>query len=56
MARQRRDLAVEQLPVDEKPKAGVYVGLLFVSTGALVTGIIFLVMVLNRYGWALSSQ
>lgn len=29
----------------------VYVGLLFVSVGALLTGCIFLVLELNSYGW-----
>lgn len=29
----------------------VYVGLLFVSVGALITGCIFLVLELNSYGW-----
>ena len=30
----------------------IYVGLLFVSTAALITGISFLVTELNNYGWA----
>lgn len=34
----------------------VYVGLLFVSTGALLTGISFLVMELNNYGWAFPGK
>ena len=29
----------------------VYVGLLFVSVGALLTGIIFLALEMNRHGW-----
>lgn len=33
----------------------IYVGLLFVSAAALVTGCIFLVMQLNAYGWKLAS-
>lgn len=31
----------------------IYVGLLFVSTGALITGISFLVTELNSYGWSI---
>lgn len=29
----------------------VYVGLLFVSLASLITGIIFLVLELNKYSW-----
>lgn len=38
-----------------KPKAApapdIYVGLLFVSVAALIGGITFLVLELNKYGW-----
>jgi len=34
----------------------IYVGLLFVSTGALITGISFLVSELNNYGWAIPGR
>ena len=33
------------------PPPDVYVGLLFVSIAALTTGIILLVLELNRYNW-----
>jgi hypothetical protein len=35
----------------EDPAPDVYVGLLFVSVAALITGIIFLTLELNSYGW-----
>lgn len=34
----------------EDPQPDVYVGLLFVSLAAVITGIVFLVVELNRYG------
>ena len=37
----------------EDPAPDVYVGLLFVSVGALSIGLIALVMTLNSYGWTL---
>lgn len=36
-----------------KAPPDVYVGLLFVSIAALTTGIILLVLELNRYNWQL---
>jgi hypothetical protein len=30
----------------------IYDGLMFVSLGAVITGIIFLVLTLNEYGWS----
>jgi hypothetical protein len=46
-------------PRGSKPKPaasepGIYDGLLVVSCAALITGIIFLVLHLNNYGWQLS--
>jgi len=38
-----------------KPAADVYVGLLFVSLGALLTGLIFLVLELQEYGYQLGG-
>ena len=38
----------------EDPTPDVYVGLLFVSVGALLTGCIFLAMELSSYGWQFS--
>lgn len=35
----------------EDPTPDVYVGLLFVSVAALATGIVFLVLELQSYGW-----
>lgn len=35
------------------PPPDVYVGLLFVSVAALVTGIILLILELNRYQWTM---
>lgn len=39
----------------EDPQPDVYVGLLFVSLAAVFTGIIFLVIELNRYGMLMSK-
>ena len=36
------------------PPPDVYVGLLFVSVSALVTGCIFLALALNAYDWKLT--
>jgi hypothetical protein len=38
-----------------KPGPDIYVGLLFVSVAALITGCIFLVMELDKYGWAMAK-
>jgi hypothetical protein len=35
----------------EDPAPDVYVGLLFVAVGALLTGCIFLALELSSYGW-----
>ena len=35
----------------EDPQPDVYVGLLFTSLAAVITGIVFLVIELTRYGW-----
>ena len=35
----------------ENPQPDIYVGLLFVSVGALFTALIFLLVELNRYGY-----
>lgn len=35
----------------EDPQPDVYVGLLFVAVAAVITGIVFLVLELNSYGW-----
>ena len=35
----------------EGPQPDVYVGLLFVAVAAVITGIVFLVLELNSYGW-----
>lgn len=40
---------------DQKPKADIYVGLLFVSVAALITGCVFLVMELNKYDWSMAG-
>ncbi|QDU36762.1 hypothetical protein Mal4_10600 [Maioricimonas rarisocia] len=37
------------------PQPDVYVGLLFVSVAALISGCIFLAMELNRYDWQFPS-
>lgn len=39
---------------DSSPTPDIYVGLLFVSVAALITGIIFLVLELQKYGWQVS--
>jgi hypothetical protein len=38
-------------PAPESPQPDIYVGLMFVSVAALITGIVFLLLELNRYGW-----
>jgi hypothetical protein len=38
---------------EKKAGPDVYVGLLFVSVSALITGCIFLVMELNKYDWVM---
>ncbi len=38
---------------DSNPQADVYVGLLFVSVGALATALVFLLIELNSYGFQL---
>jgi hypothetical protein len=40
-------------PRKPSPPADIYVALMFVSTGALLTAFIFLTLELNRYGWVL---
>jgi hypothetical protein len=40
---------------DSNPAPDIYVGLLFASLAALVTGIIFLVLELGKYGWAVAG-
>lgn len=40
---------------DRKPSPDIYVGLLFVSAAALITGCIFLVMELDKYLWAMAK-
>lgn len=42
-------------PQSSKPTPDVWVGLLFVSVAALTTGIVFLVLELNKYDWKLPS-
>lgn len=37
------------------PAPDVYVGLLFVSVAALITGCVFLVMELNKYDWTMGQ-
>ncbi|MEK6257536.1 MAG: hypothetical protein AABP62_02860 [Planctomycetota bacterium] len=39
---------------DNSPAPDIYVALLWVSLAALLTGIVFLVMTLNTYGWKLA--
>ncbi len=39
---------------DSSPAPDIYVGLLFVSLSALIIGIIFLVLELNKYGGKLA--
>jgi hypothetical protein len=36
---------------DSSPQPDIYVGLLFVSVGALATGLIFLLVELGQYGY-----
>ena len=43
------------LPPDDSPQPDIYVGLMFVSVAALITGIVFLILELNRYGWTPAS-
>ncbi len=38
----------------KSPGVDVFVGLLFVSAAALITGCIFLVLELNKYGWEIA--
>lgn len=40
---------------DHSPAPDIYVALLYVSLAALLTGIVFLVMALNAYGWKVSA-
>jgi hypothetical protein len=37
------------------PVADIYVGLLFVSVSAIIGGIVFLVLELNKYGWQVAT-
>lgn len=39
----------------EDPSPDVYVGLLFLSVGALITGCVFLAIELASYGWKISG-
>ena len=39
---------------EEAPAPDVYVALLFVSLAALTTGIVMLVLELNKYGWKIA--
>ena len=40
---------------DNSPAPDIYVALLWVSLSALLTGIVFLVMALNNYGWKVTA-
>ena len=40
---------------DHSPSPDIYVALLWVSLAALLTGIVFLVMALNAYGWKVAA-
>jgi hypothetical protein len=40
---------------DDAPQPDIYVGLMFVSVAALITGIVFLILELGRYGWTPAS-
>lgn len=40
---------------DSNPTPDIYVGLLFVSLSALITGIVFLVLELYKYNWAVAG-
>jgi hypothetical protein len=35
----------------DAPEPDIYVGLMFVSVAALITGIVFLILELGQYGW-----
>ena len=35
----------------DAPEPDIYVGLMFVSVAALITGIVFLILELSQYGW-----
>lgn len=39
---------------DKKSGPDIYVGLLFVSVAALLTGCIFLIMELGKYNWQMA--
>jgi len=39
---------------DDKPQPDIYVGLLFISAAALLTGCILLVLELNKYDWMMA--
>jgi hypothetical protein len=39
----------------DTPEPDIYVGLMFVSVAALLTGIVFLILELSRYGWTPAS-
>ncbi len=41
-------------PAGEPDGPNIYVGLLFVSLAALITGIVFLTMELSSYNWEIS--
>ena len=38
------------------PSLDVYVGLMFVAVAALIVGITFLFLELNKYGWEMATQ
>lgn len=40
---------------DGNPQPDIYVGLLFVSTGALLMGLVFLLWELSRYGFQMPA-
>jgi hypothetical protein len=40
---------------EEAPAPDIYVGLLFVSLAALITGTVMLVMELGKYGWQIAK-
>lgn len=40
---------------DSSPTPDIYVGLLFVSLAALITGIVFLVLELYKYNWQVAG-
>lgn len=37
------------------PAPGIYDGLMFVAVAAMIAGIVFLVLELNKYNWQLSG-